>query len=416
MPYIRVGNKYYKNVNISLDENVEKFVLKPRDERIIIRDIRAGKIKNLRSINDIPDFDSFVYRPCHFPDKFERVINKRNYNRYYLIDHKPCEGDWSTIKSFLQHVFEEQYEVGLEYIQLLYLYPNVRLPMLCLVSKPKSTGKSTFLDLMRAIFQRNCLDLDESRFNNQFNEKKKGKLLITFEEIKFRNPESERKLKKETTALELEFEEKYGGVTTDEFFGKFLAASNHEKDFLQIDDEDNRYWVRKLKRSEKNDPMLLVRMKKEIPHFLYFLKNRTLKYKVDYPSGDFELEYKTRFYFEKHITWTPALRMVYLHNVKVPEIGIAASLSLAMYFLKTDEIKFQISDLEKINVSKVKFDSSLFRRIIKEEWGFSPVKNASPYFRIEYKNERYFFDKKVKGKYFCISISYLRDKYEELAW
>lgn len=40
----------------------------------------------------------------------------------------------------------------LDYLQLLYLYPIQKLPILLLVSEERNTGKSTFLNFLKAIF------------------------------------------------------------------------------------------------------------------------------------------------------------------------------------------------------------------------------------------------------------------------
>jgi hypothetical protein len=47
----------------------------------------------------------------------------------------------------------EYYQLGYDYVQLLYHKPTMRLPILCLVSKENETGKSTFGDLMKAILR-----------------------------------------------------------------------------------------------------------------------------------------------------------------------------------------------------------------------------------------------------------------------
>ena len=66
-------------------------------------------------------------------------------NLYEPISHHPQEGDFSCIRSLVEHIFGEQYELGMDYLQLLYLYPVQKLPILLLVSEERDTGKSTFL-------------------------------------------------------------------------------------------------------------------------------------------------------------------------------------------------------------------------------------------------------------------------------
>lgn len=56
---------------------------------------------------------------------------------------------------FMRHIFGEQLSVGLDYLQLLYTKPLQRLPILLFVSKERNTGKTTFLNLLKAIFGAN---------------------------------------------------------------------------------------------------------------------------------------------------------------------------------------------------------------------------------------------------------------------
>jgi len=44
----------------------------------------------------------------------------------------------------VKHIFGDQIELGLDYLQLLYQKPVQILPIVCLVSKERSTGKTTF--------------------------------------------------------------------------------------------------------------------------------------------------------------------------------------------------------------------------------------------------------------------------------
>ncbi len=60
-------------------------------------------------------------------------------NLYEPIDHKPTEGVSSSICSLVKHIFGEQYESCMDYLQLLYLQPVQKLPILLLVSEEHIT-------------------------------------------------------------------------------------------------------------------------------------------------------------------------------------------------------------------------------------------------------------------------------------
>ena len=119
-------------------------------------------------------------------DGFCCVPNHQNYQRTigsFLNDYEPIEvtpkqGEFQLIKMFLQHIFGEQYEMGVDYLQLLYTKPLQRLPILMLVSKERNTGKTTFLNLLKAIFGRNMTFNTNEDFRSQFNSDWATKLRI----------------------------------------------------------------------------------------------------------------------------------------------------------------------------------------------------------------------------------------------
>ena len=90
-------------------------------------------------------------------------------NLYEPIDHRPQEGDFPSIRSLVEHIFGEQYELGMDYLQLLYLQPVQKLPILLLVSEERNTGKSTFLNFLKALFQNNVTFNTNEDFRSQFN-------------------------------------------------------------------------------------------------------------------------------------------------------------------------------------------------------------------------------------------------------
>ncbi len=97
-------------------------------------------------------------------------------NLYESIDHLPQEGDLSHINLWYG-IFGEQYELGMDYLQLLYLQPIQKLPILLLVSEERNTGKSTFLNFLKALFQNNVTFNTNEDFRSQFNSDWAGKLL-----------------------------------------------------------------------------------------------------------------------------------------------------------------------------------------------------------------------------------------------
>ena len=141
--YLRVGTTIYKRVQqpLSSDRSIETLL--------------AWNIETLRQdfgkdyLARIPKYDGFCTVPDH--TNYRREIHGF-LNRYEPIPFQPAEGDFPHIRGFLSHIFGEQVKMGYDYLQLLYLRPLQRLPVLLLVSDERNTGKTTFLNLLKSIF------------------------------------------------------------------------------------------------------------------------------------------------------------------------------------------------------------------------------------------------------------------------
>ncbi|MEC8832643.1 MAG: hypothetical protein VX772_09800, partial [Bacteroidota bacterium] len=136
IPYIRVGTTFYKLVQTPTISGHFNKLLVPWNEHIIKQD--HGK----DYLGKVPKYDGFACIPSHIDFKKE---HHGFYNTYSPLEHSPKAGNVPHTMAFLKHLFGNQLELGLDYLQLLYQKPVQILPILCLVSKERSTGKSTFL-------------------------------------------------------------------------------------------------------------------------------------------------------------------------------------------------------------------------------------------------------------------------------
>lgn len=142
--FIRVGTTLYKIVE------------QPKLNGGYIRKRIAWNNETLRQdygkdyIGRVPKYDGFCTVPEHIG--YRSVVGKF-LNLYEPIDHVLRQGDFPSIRSLLHHIFGEQYELGMDYLQLLYLQPIQKLPILLLVSEERNTGKSTFLNFLKALFR-----------------------------------------------------------------------------------------------------------------------------------------------------------------------------------------------------------------------------------------------------------------------
>ena len=307
--YIRIGIDYYKKVvekshNGQTEINLKKWA---------VSIIKADYNKAAEFLRLIPKCDSFTNIPDNNPETYQQIIisekdgiTSRLYNLYCPIGHVPVQGEWTNINKLLHHIFDYKnnagdslYEFALDYLQLLYTEPAQKLPIICLISKTRGTGKSTFLDLLRAIYIENMRILDSERISSKFNGEWAGKLIVAVDEslIDTDKPTVLNRLKMIATNSTIPFEEK--GCTAREVpnFSKLIMCSNDENNFIKMESEENRYCIIKVPKIEgRSDTHLVRKMKSEIPAFLYFLKNRQLYYQ----EGG-------RLYFEENIYRTPAL-------------------------------------------------------------------------------------------------------------
>ena len=242
--FIRVGTTLYKIVE------------QPRLNGGYVKKRIAWNNETLRQdygkdyIGSVPKYDGFCTVPEHIG--YRSVVGKF-LNLYEPIDHRPQEGDLSHIQSLVQHIFGEQYELGMDYLQLLYLQPIQKLPILLLVSEERNTGKSTFLNFLKALFQNNVTFNTNEDFRSQFNSDWAGKLLIVVDEVLLNRREDSERLKNLSTTLSYKVEAK--GKDRDEiaFFAKFVLCSNNEYLPVIIDAGETRYWVRKIDRLQSDD-------------------------------------------------------------------------------------------------------------------------------------------------------------------
>lgn len=399
MPYIRVGTIYYKKITKPRPDGTTWDVLKRWSKDALRDDMGTEKLK------EVEKYDDFVYIPDHL--RYRQSI-KNCYNRYHQISWIPSPGEWPNIRLFLEHIFGEQYEVGLDYIEILFINPLQKLPVLCLVSNEKRTGKTTFVKLMNAIFGLNVLKISNDSFSSNFNSDWNGKLIIALEEIKFEKDNLINKIKDLTTSQSFQVEKKGIDRETAPFFAKFIINSNHELDFIRLEDEDNRFWIRDIPSIESEDSSLLKKMESEIPYFLHYLMKRDLRYQDE-----------SRFWFSKEVTWTNALKRIRQASRPKIEFVIAHSLISALDYLDSDEIKLTVSDVSNlIYGSGMKSSDSEVREIFKNRWGFKPASNSLFYQKITKHPDGSFYQNtskgKTKGRYYTIDRAFLEKNFDEL--
>ena len=384
--FIRVGTTLYKLVN---QPRLNGGYVK---KRIVWNNETLRQDYGKHYLATVPKYDGF----CTVPDHVNyRPIVDKFLNLYEPIDHKPMEGDFPSIRSLVEHIFGEQYELGMDYLQLLYMQPIQKLPILLLVSEERNTGKSTFLNFLKALFQNNVTFNTNEDFRSQFNSDWAGKLLIVVDEVLLSRREDSERLKNLSTTLSYKVEAK--GKDRDEiaFFAKFVLCSNNEYLPVIIDAGETRYWVRKIDRLQSDDTDFLQKLKAEIPAFLYHLQHRPLS-----------TEKESRMWFAPSLLHTEALRKIIRSNRNRLEIEMCELVLDIMASTGIDTFSFCSNDILTLLANTyVKAEKHQVRKVLQEYWKLTPAPNGLTYTtnQLNYNREYRYEPIRKVGRFYTVT-------------
>lgn len=393
--YKRIGTEYYKVVYYPLHSGDKMKTLAPWKKGEIITD--EGK----DYIQTIPKYDGFCLIPSHTDYKYEI---EGFYNRYEHLEHTFKEGDFPITKKYLKHIFGEQYELGIDYITILWHMPTQVLPILCLVSKERNTGKTTFLDWLKLIFQNNMTLNKNEDFRSKFNSDWASKLIIAVDEVLLDRKEDSERLKNLSTAKSYKSEAKGKDKVEGNFFGKFILNSNNEENFVYIDDQEIRYWVRKIDPipKEEENPDLIKLLKKELPMFMDFINTRSITSNK-----------RSRMWFTKEQIHTLALDVLMKGNKTYVSRELEQILMDEFDKFETEELKYSVGDLvEKLAKNNIRVSSFKISEVLKKQYGMessnstytkyhlaiSPITNKSMIEELGYKGRHFTFTKDMFEK------------------
>jgi hypothetical protein len=182
--------------------------------------------------------------------------------------------------NFINHLFgpsdgrKDHVKISLIYLKVLYEHPKQILPILCPISKKRNTGKTTFINWIDMIFGNNFVLVAPDELTDKFNADFATKNIIAADET-FLSEKSHavEKIKSLATTKKINMSEKYMSKYSIPFFGKLILCSNKVTDFMRIDSDEIRFWVRRIpeikgKKNTKIEPQLFA----EIPKFLKYLE------------------------------------------------------------------------------------------------------------------------------------------------
>lgn len=388
--YIRVGTSLYKLAHQPLANGTTVLRRIPWSFGTIRQDYGKSHTPPIKK------YDGFCTVPSH--TDYHKEIDGF-YNLYEPITHVPVEGEFPDIIKLMRHIFGEQFELGLDYMQLLYRQPTQKLPILLLVSEERNTGKTTFLNFLKAVFQDNTTFNTNEDFRSQFNSDWAGKLLIVVDEVLLCRREDSERLKNLSTAQTYKVEAKGKDRQEVNFFAKFVLCSNNELFPVIIDVGETRYWVRKVMRLDSDDTNFLQKLKEQIPAFLYYLQHRPLSTTKE-----------SRMWFDPALIRTEALERIMQSNRNHTEIDIVELLRTIMESQNVDKISFIPQDLlSLLSLNGVKVELWHIRKVVKELWRLKPAPNALSYTTYQYdysKPSKYGAINRV-GRFYTVTKEFL---------
>lgn len=296
MNIIRIGDDFFKFVEIMAADGTKETQMYGIKRQTILDDFGKDYLRA------VPKYEAFV----NVPDNDGKInIPSYLFNMYVPLNHSIKRGEWKWTEILLRHIFGDQYEMGLDYIQLIYDKPLELLPVLCLVSKENQTGKTTFLNWLRFIFKENMIVIGNQELSGQFNFVYGSKLIIAVEESRIERSSAQEKIKAMATQRRVLLNEKFQRSNSVDYFGKLILVSNHEDNFISANKEDIRYWIRKIPKISNGNENFDIEddLKKEIPAFLYFIAGRELSTKKE-----------SRAWFNINLLGTQALENVREHS------------------------------------------------------------------------------------------------------
>jgi len=297
-PYIAVGNDFFYITPEGVSKKKGSLLVR-RPETIKRKHKAPPKVDVLAQI---PYYEDFISKP-NFLD-YQKIVDGIYYNEASPLPCEPEEGSFPTIEKYLNQLFGKNEVSNLEQVDLFYdlltvmiLYPEKKTPILSLVSRLQGTGKSFLFEVLQLIFgEDNCKMITYKTFIDKYNRSWANKYIVFIDEIpENKSEEFYTRLKEITYQKTIDVTEKFMTTYEIENHIHFFLTTNRVDSFIKIENQDTRMWIREVPKLKKKDydKDIYKKIKKEVPHFLYFLLNREFVHDISYRFAFDEKLYQT---------------------------------------------------------------------------------------------------------------------------
>jgi hypothetical protein len=265
---VRIGPKYFKTI-FTIDRFGNRNIdLQVYTESVLKIDLRRIK----KSLVDVPVLKGYTMQPCYF-NGYSRVV-ERQFNLFAPPPHSPAQGEITWSMRMMEHVFGSQIKQGYKYLWFLFNRPKQPLPILALVSKERATGKTTFINWLAILAGANLVYLSPESLGKTFNYSYARAHIIAMEETIVNDKQSAvEKLKALSTAKRITVERKFVDEYQVDFFGHIILTSNRPDMFIQIDQEEIRFFVRHLTYPKWKNLAIEDDLRREAPAFLDYIRS-----------------------------------------------------------------------------------------------------------------------------------------------
>ena len=362
--FVRVGDDYYETYYKPDKEERMELVFDKRKKVTITDDYGKDATQFIKR------YKGFCLVPSHH--NYRREIGNC-YNTYYPLTHRPQAGSCEHSLNLLKHLFGDKLEFALDYMKLLYQQPAQLLPILLLQSKERETGKSTFGQWLRDIFESNSVKLGNADLQGDFNSAFVEKLLIVVDETSLEKKATSEAIKRMSTEVgKVIVKKKSVPEYETDWIGKFIFCTNNVGTSLYIGKGETRYAVFTVPPFPKGqkDPMMQQKLREEIPAFLHFLMNRTLYY----PQ-------KGRMYFDFEVYQTKELDEAIDANMSIVEREIRTYIQDCFdTWPHLKELSFTAKDLfDELRENSKFIDHVSIVRTLKNDLEYVPAKESERY-------------------------------------